>query len=415
VRILVLNQYFHPDQSATSQLLTELCEDLADHHEVYAVTGRPSYNPTESTRSRGMISRERHGRVRVARVWSTSFDRAEASKRLINYGTYLLTSSVGALSIPSPDVVVALTDPPPVGLIGSWAATLRRRPFVLVTKDIFPDVAIRMGKLRNRGVIGLLRAMSSSLFHSANKVVSIGRDMDRRLLELGVAPSKIETINDWADGRLLRPLSGPSQLRQAYGWDDRFVVMHSGNVGLSQSLDTLIEAADLLRKHQEILIAIVGEGASKTRLQRDVAGRRLGNVTFLPYQPKATLSESLGAADVHLVSLKRGLAGFIVPSKVYGIMAAGKPFLAAVERSSEPALIVEEHGCGLRIEPDDPSALAGAILRMEHEPLEEMGRRAREAFERVFDRPIATGAYRRLLESLVDPDRRQSDYPLHLD
>jgi glycosyltransferase involved in cell wall biosynthesis len=300
-------------------------------------------------------------------------------------------------------MVVALTDPPPIGLIGAWVAKFRRRPFVLVTKDIFPDVAIRMGKLRNRVVIGLLRRMSGTLFRNADKVVSIGRDMGRRLTELGVPASKIETIHDWADGALIRPLSGPSPLRRTFGWNERFVVMHSGNVGMSQSLGTLVEAADLLRHHDEVLIAIVGEGASKAALQRDAARRRLANVAFLPYQPKTRLSESLGAADIHLISLKRGLAGFIVPSKVYGIMAAGKPFLAAVERASEPALILEEHGCGVRVEPDDPAALAEAILRMKHEPLEEMGSRGRAAFEQVFDRPIAAASYRRLLESLVQP------------
>jgi colanic acid biosynthesis glycosyl transferase WcaI len=401
VRILVLNQYFHPDQSATSQLLTELCEDLAEHHQVYVVTGRPSYNPTETTASRGVISRERHGRVRVARVWSTSFDRARVSQRLVNYGTYLLTSCAGALSITSPDIVIALTDPPPIGLIGALAGKLRRRPFVLVTKDIFPDVAIRLGKLRNEALIRVLRLMSASLFRSADRVVSIGRDMNGKLGELGVPASKVETIHDWADGASITPLTGPSTLRHANGWEGRFVVMHSGNVGLSQSLDTLVEAADLLRDHPEVLIAIVGEGASKAALQQETVRRRLDNVVFLPYQPKASLAQSLGAADVHLVSLKRGLAGFIVPSKVYGIMAAGKPFIAAVERGSEPALIVEEHGCGFRIEPDDPAALSEAVLRMAREPLDEMGRRGREAFERSFSRPIATAAYRRLLEGLV--------------
>jgi colanic acid biosynthesis glycosyl transferase WcaI len=407
LRILVLNQYFHPDQSATSQLLTELCEDLAEHHEVYVVTGRPSYNPTETTASRGMVSRENHGRVRVARVWSTSFDRAHLSKRLLNYGTYLLTSCIGALSIGSPDVVVALTDPPPIGLIGALTGRLRRSPFVLVTKDIFPDVAIRMGKLHNRGVIRLLRRVSATLFENADKVVSIGRDMDRRLAELGVPPAKVETIHDWADGRLIRPLPAPSGLRRANGWEGKFVVMHSGNVGLSQSLDTVVEAADLLRDRPEILFAVVGEGASKSPLQQEGARRRLDNLVFLPYQPKASLAESLGAADVHLVSLKRGLAGYIVPSKVYGIMAAGKPFIAAVEKGSEPAMIVEEHGCGVLIEPGDPVALADAVVRMAGEPLEEMGRRGREAFERAYDRPIATAAYRELLEGLLHARRRR--------
>jgi colanic acid biosynthesis glycosyl transferase WcaI len=402
VRILVLNQYFHPDRSATSQLLTELCEDLARHHEVWVVTGRPSYNPSEATPSRGLVSRERHGDVRVARVWSTSFPRADMAGRLTNYGTYLLSSIAGAFSVADPDVVVALTDPPPVGLIGVVTAAARRRPFVLVTKDIFPDVAIRVGKLSNPAVIRTLRAMSRLLFRRADRVVSIGRDMDRRLVELGVPLEKIETIHDWSNGSLVRPLDGPSTVRKEHGWEDRFVVMHSGNVGLSQSLETLVDAAALLRDQEDIVIAIVGDGAAKAGLQRRARERKLSNVAFLPYQPKASLSQSLGAADIHYVGLKRGLVGFIVPSKVYGIMAAGKPYVAAVEPGSEPALVVEEHGCGFVVEPDDPEALARAIVEAREAPLEELGRRGREAFKRLYDRPIATGAYRRLLEEVVE-------------
>ena len=401
MRILVLNQYFHPDRSATSQLLTELCEDLARHHDVFVVTGRPSYNAASATGSKGLVSREWHGRVRVARVWSTAFGRSRMGLRLTNYGTYLTSSIAGALAVKRPDVVVALTDPPPVGLIGALAAKLRGVPFVLVTKDIFPDVAVQLGVLDNPVAIGGLRAMKSALFENADRVVSIGRDMNERLLELGVPADKIATIHDWSDGSAVAPLDAPSSLRTQLGWGDRFVVMHSGNVGLSQDLETVLDAAELLRDRPEVLFAIVGEGASKEGLQRSAAERGLVNVEFLPFQDKADLSESLGAADVHLVGLRRGLAGYIVPSKVYGILAAGKPFIAAVEQGSEPALIVREHGCGVRIEPGDPRALADAVLEMCDGDLVGMGKRGREALEARFDRPIAARAYLDLLESTV--------------
>jgi colanic acid biosynthesis glycosyl transferase WcaI len=405
VRILVLNQYFHPDRSATSQLLTELCEDLAEHHDVYVVTGRPSYDPVEVTSSRGLVSRERHGRVRIARVWSTSFDRTSMPLRLANYGSYLASSVAGAFAVTRPDVVVGLTDPPPVGLIAAAVARVRHIPFVLVTKDIFPDVAIALGKLTDPRAILAFRAMSRIVFRRADSVVSIGRDMNRRLEALGVRPEKIVTIHDWADGRLVRPLERPSRLRRQRGWDDRFVVMHSGNVGLSQDLDTLIAAADLLREEPDVVFAIVGEGASKAAVMADVARRGLPNVEFLPYQPKEELSDSLGAADLHVVGLKRGLAGYIVPSKVYGILAAGKPYVAAVEPGTEPALIAEEYSCGVRVEPGDPGALAAAIRELRGAPLDEMGTNARGAFEERFERRIATESYRRLLEGLVEGGR----------
>ncbi len=401
MRILVLNQYFHPDLAATGQLLTELCEDLSEHHDVRVVAGRPSYDPLEAQPARGLVSEDRHGEIRVYRTWSTSFPRRWMAGRLANYATYLASCMAGALRGGRPDVILTMTDPPMVAATALLAARMRGASFVYVHQDVFPEVALVLGRLREGPLADGLRRVNRLLRRRAARVVAIGRDMEARLLEQGVPLDKVEVIPNWADGSLIRPVEGPSPLRAEWGWRDRFVVMHSGNVGLSQGLETLVAAADLLRSHPDILIAIVGEGASKADLRRDAARRRLENVVFLPYQPKKALPESLAAADVHLLSLKRGLAGYIVPSKTYGIMAAGKPFIAAVEEGSEPALIVEEHGCGIRIEPGDPHALAGAILRARDEPLEEMGRRGRQAFEKLYDRPIATAAYRELLETLV--------------
>lgn len=401
MRILVLNQYFHPDRSATSQLLTELCEDLAQTHDVTVVTGRPSYDPEYPIESRGLVSYERHRRVKVARVWSTQFDRSIGmAGRASNYATYLGTSIFGALRAGHPDVVLALTDPPPIGLIGLGVARLHRVPFVLVSKDVFPEVAVVLGHLSDRRLIAALRRMSQTLFREADRVVSIGRDMDTRLLQRGVPGPKIRTIHDWSDGTVVRPLDGPSVLRAERGWDDRFVVMHSGNVGLSQSLGTVLDAADRLRGDPGIVFAIVGEGAAKATLLADAKRRRLDNVEFLPTQPYETLSDSLGAADLHVVGLRRGLAGYIVPSKVYGILAAGRPYVAAVEEGAEPALIVREHGCGIRVEPGDADALAKGILQLRESDLAELGRNARTAFEERFGRPRATEAYRALLEDV---------------
>ena len=377
------------------------------------MTGRPSYAPGLYAGSSGLVSRERHGRVRVARVWSTTFNRANMVGRLANYGTYLLSSIAGAFAVPNPDVVVALTDPPPIGLIGAWAAKLLGVPFVLVTKDIFPDVAVQLGVLRNRTVIAGLRAVKSTLFKNADRVVSIGQRMDKRLEQLGVPPEKIVRIYDWCDGTLVRPLDAPSALRAEHEWSEKFVVMHSGNVGLSQGLDSVLDAAALLRDERDVIFVLVGDGALKLSLQSRVERERLTNVVFLPYQDKTDLSTSLGAADVHIVSLRRGLGGYIVPSKVYGILAAGRPFIAAVEEDSEPRIIADEYGCGVAVSPDNPRELADAIVSMrDHADLDAMGKRAREALETQFDRPIATTAYQQLLESLVGtsttPNRRGS-------
>jgi colanic acid biosynthesis glycosyl transferase WcaI len=401
MRILAVNQYFHPDVASTSQMLTELCEDLAEHHQVTVVAGRPSYNPAESVRGRGLVSEEQHGRVRVLRTWSTAFARTSMVGRVSNYATFMGSCLMGALRDERPNVILTMTDPPIVAAAAMVASRVRSAPFVYINQDIFPEVALRLGHLREGGLANGLRWLNRGLRQSASRVVVIGRDMRDRLVQVGLDPGKIAVIPNWADGSLIHPLMGPSRLRRELGWEDRFVVMHSGNVGLSQDLETLIRAAALLRGQPQILVAIVGNGASKPLLEAQVARLGLKNVVFLPYQPKASLSESLGAADAHIVSLGRGLSGFIVPSKVYGIMAAGKPFIAAIDADSEVALLGEEHRCGIRIEPGEPEALADAILKAPDLPLKEMGDRGRQALEERYDRRLATGAYRRVLEEVA--------------
>jgi len=399
LRLLVVNQYFHPDRSATAQLLTELCDDLAQSFQIDVIAGRPSYNPVTD------LEDDRESAVHVRHAWSTAFDRAWMPGRLINYATYLAGSVIQAITASRPDVLLAWTDPPLIGLVAAIAARARRIPLVLTTQDIFPDVAIQLGRLRNRAAIAALRRAAKVQFNSAAKVVSIGRDMNERLLELGVPATKLRTISNWADGKRIVPLKNVSPLRRAWGVDDQFLVMHSGNVGLSQSLDTLIGAAALLRDRSDLKFVIVGEGAVKSRLEADADRQGLSNVKFVSYQSKASLSESLGAADVHVVGLKRGLAGFIVPSKVYGIMAAGRPMVGAVEAQSEPGRIIEDHRCGLRVEPDDPQALADGILALKNDSGVEMGKRARAAFEETYDRPIATAAYKKVLEEAAGRTR----------
>jgi putative colanic acid biosynthesis glycosyltransferase WcaI len=403
MRVLVLNQYFHPDLASTSQLLTELCEDLSRGDEVTVVCGRPSYDPIERRDARGLVAEDRHGDVRVLRTWSTSFPRRSMAGRLANYGTYVASSLAGAMRAGRPDVVLAMTDPPVIAAAAALTARLRDVPFVYVVQDLFPQVGAELGKIRNRTLIRSLEALNRSLRRRASAVVAIGRDMAARLRALEVPERKLRIIPNWCDGSIVRPLDGPSKLRSELNLDDRFVVMHSGNVGFSQELDTLLDAATALRDDPEIHFLIVGDGAARPSLETKARARGLANVTFLGYRSKDELSDALGAADLHVVGLRRGLEGLIVPSKMYGVMAAGKPFIASVDRRSEVALVVEETGCGIRLEPGDATQLASAIAELRHDEgrLAEMGRRGRSRLESEFERTRATGAYRDLLQSLV--------------
>jgi lipopolysaccharide/colanic/teichoic acid biosynthesis glycosyltransferase len=228
----------------------------------------------------------------------------------------------------------------------------------------------------------------------------------------GADPRKIAVIHNWADCEMIVP----GQKKNSFSLDnelvDRFVVMHSGNVGLSQNLETLIDAANLLRPYADLVVAIVGDGVKRSALEEKVQSLGLSNVLFFPYQPKERLTESFGTADVFIVSLKQNLAGYIVPSKLYGILAAGKPYVAAVEAASEPATIAEIFDCGLTAKPGDPEDLANQILKLYQDRglTRRLGENARRA-SLEFDRRKQVGAYHELFRDLVHPDKFSAKRP----
>jgi glycosyltransferase involved in cell wall biosynthesis len=393
MRVLVVNHYYPPDAAASAYLLGELTEDLARHHDVHVVAGRPSYDPDVAT--------YRPAGVHVTRVPTTAFSRVGIPGRLANYASFAVMAVARACLVPRPDVVVTMTDPPIAGMIGMIAAARHRRPFVQICHDVYPDIAIALGRLRGRWAAQLWRAMNGIVRRRARRLVVVGRDMAEKLGREGVEVAKLAYIPAWANDQRLDDAE-IARARQAHGWEDDFVVMHAGNMGLAQNLDLFVDVAQRLRDHADIRLVFLGDGAAKPRLVSEARRLGLDNLVFLPYRPKDEAQALMSAADIHVVSLVPGLWGCATPSKVYGIMAAGRPYVAAVDAGSEPDRIASELGCGVRTEAGDSAALAQAILAMQSAAVEEMGRRARQGFEERFRRSVATRATRELLEDVVD-------------
>jgi glycosyltransferase involved in cell wall biosynthesis len=290
--------------------------------------------------------------------------------------------------------VVSLTDPPIVPLIAISAARLRGAAFVFLCQDVFPEVARLLEDFQNAKVEAVLAAISRFTVRQADRIITLGDTMTRRLRDTkGADVTKVRVIHNWSDAEAITPAPKDNAFTREHGLVDRFVVMHSGNVG--QSLDVAALVQDL----PDVVIAIVGEGSRKAFLREEAERRGLINVRFFPYQPKARLIDSFAAADVFIVSLKRGLAGYIVPSKLYGVLVAGRPFIAAIEADSEPAQIAREHDCGVVVEPGDRQAIADAIRQLHANPARRaaLAAHAREA-GLVYDRPRAVEAYRDVFE-----------------
>lgn len=344
--------------------------------------------------------RERRGRVEIVRTGGTIMSKRRLPLRLLNLGSYFALAAAASHTIDRPDLVVAATDPPLLGLLG---ARLKRRwncRLVYNVRDLYPDIAQVNGGLRNRPLLNLLNYANREAFAAADRVIVLGHDMRERIAAKGVAPERIMVVPDWVDCAAIRPVIR-NPLRDSFG--GKFVVMYSGNLGLSQQLETVIEAAAHLRNDTGLLFILVGEGARKPWMMREAAARGLGNVRFLPYQPKERLAESLSAADLHLIPLKTGAAGCLVPSKVYGIMAAGRSFVAMMEAHSEVARLAVWHDIGSVAPPGDASALAGAIqaARADPERLVLRGLKARQLAVRCFDRKIVTRRFGKVLADIA--------------
>lgn len=392
-RVLVFNQYYWPGVEATAHLLTDLCEALAEHADVTVVTGTVD-------EARQPERFERNG-VRIVRVHSAAFDRSNLALRGFNYLSYFVLAARAGLAQSRPDTVLCLSDPPFISTVGAVVARRHRVPLVVVTHDVFPEIAVELGRLKNPVLLFVLdRAVRFGL-RRAKRVVAIGETMRRRLEAKGVPPERIRVIPNWTDTEAITPQPRDNAWSREHDLTDRFVVMHSGNVGYAQDLDSLVLAGTFLRDLDRLRLVVIGSGARHAALV--ARARQLEvEILFLPYQPRARLSESLSTADIHVVGLARGLSGFVVPSRMYGVLAVGRPVIVGADVESETAQIVQEAGCGIIVPPGQPELLANAIRQAyngEHD-LQAMGERARAYALREADRTVAIGRYRTLFEEV---------------
>jgi glycosyltransferase involved in cell wall biosynthesis len=408
VHIAFFNRSFYPDTAATGQLLTELCEGLMQQHNcrisiVAGVPLLPAGAAGSDMRGQRLVERQDYRGMSVLRARGTRFSKQRFSGRFSNYVSYFLSACYAGLKLERPDVVVALTDPPIIGLAAYLAACRFRVPLVMSYRDIFPEAGRLLEDFHSETVDRALQAVNCFLVRKAERSIALGETMRKRLIEgKGAPPERVVVIPDWADCQDIVPIPKYNAFAYAHGLAEKFVVMHSGNIGLSQGLDVLVEAAARLQAFPEIVTVFVGEGVKKAALEEQTRALGVQNVRFLPYAPKERLTESFASADVFIVSLKKGLSGIIVPSKLYGILAAGRPYVAAVEEDCEVTAITRQYDCGLLATLGDPADLAEKILALYHDRAmaERLGWNARQAALQ-FDRRPQVEKYFALFQQLA--------------
>jgi len=407
MRLLFINRYFYPDISATSQLLTELAEDLdAKGDRVTVITGKTAYFGEEAR----FPDHEMHRGIRIVRVGFTRFGRSHTLGRLADYLSFWISALWAAARMKDQDCLVVLSDPPLLSVLAAMVRFVKPVKTICWLQDVFPEVALRAGVLREGPVGRLLKRMARWSLRRMDQVVVIGRCMERHLLSDGVPPHAIVNIPNWADGRRIRSVPRhDNEFLREQGLQDRFVVMYSGNHGVVHEFETIFALIRETRYVPGICFCFVGEGAWRSHLVEAAQAEGWQHVVFLPYQPNALLQSSLSAADIHLVSLRTEMEGLSIPSKIYGVLAAGRPVIFIGPPGSEPASIVREADCGYAVEPGDTQGAVQALLASyrDHTLLERQGQAARQYFNTHCDRSIATEQFRQVLQRVAVPSSTQ--------
>ncbi len=405
LKVLIINQSFWPDVVATAQQAHDLARYLAAHgDDVTVVASRSLYGRPKAT----LAPAESVDGVRVLRVSRNFFSKRGLLTRSFDYLRFNIACLFKALLLPRQDVVICLTTPPFVALVGVFLRLVKGTRFVFWTMDLYPDLPVEAGIIR-RGGIGhrLFRKLDTICLRSADRVVVLGRCMRDRIVAKGVDPSKVDLVHPWSDPNEILPTSGGAGGRNFYRdqWSigDRFVIQYAGNFGLGHDVDTVATAMLRLKDDDGIRWVIVGDGIMKPVIEQFVARHGIGNVMIKPYEPRSQLGALLALGDMHLVLMVPGFEGVILPSKFYGVLAAGRPAVFVGPPTSEVGRVITEEQCGFVVANGDSDRLVEVIREIRADPARslELGARGRRALEERYSMDNACARWREILHALV--------------
>jgi colanic acid biosynthesis glycosyl transferase WcaI len=405
MKVLVLTLIYAPDSCA--QTITPLVERIVEAgHEVTVVAAMPHYGATAIYDGyRGSLWRqERRPGLRIVRLWLHVPRRPDSRiGKALSWLSFTVIATPAAWLVGRPDVILTLSPPYTLGLTAWTIGRLRRAPYVFNVQDVYPDVAIAMGVVRNRQLIRLMSWIERVIYRHAAAVTVIGEGARRNLREKGVPDAKLVVIPNIADSRVLRPGPRRNAFTERFGLADHFVAMYAGNVGDTLGIETIVETACQLRGDTHVLIVIVGRGTALPALEKRCAEEQLTNVRFLPYQGPDTVAEMYASSDVQLVIQRRGFSSLSIPMKVYGIMSAGRAIVASVDEEGDTAAVLREAGCGENASPEDPSGVAALIRRLSRDPerVARLGQNGRRYVETHLTPERSAEAYVACFESAV--------------
>lgn len=406
MRILIISIAFDPELIGNAPLVTELAKDLGNQgHQVTIITGFPQHGLSEIPERyrRKLFLKEEFDGVRIIRCYNYASAQKSFLNKMLSYVSFPLSSTLSGLIAGEYDIIFTLSPPLWLGLSAYLIGKTKGIPFVYNVQDLFPEAAVKLGALSNEYAINFFEKLERFVYTKAKCVPVICDFFRDSIVSKGIPNHKVVVIPNWVDTDFIHPMEKNNEFREENDIGGKFVVLYSGTIGFSQPLEIVLECAKSMANNPEILFVIVGTGVKKEQLQEQAKQMSLKNIKFFDSQPRSKLPVLLASADVSLVMLKTGIATVSLPSKIYGIMASGRPIIASLDKNSDAWNIIEEAQSGFWVEPENAGKLVETIeiLYRNRELCVKYGANGRKYVVENNSRKKITAAYGQLLKSLV--------------
>lgn len=410
-KIAFVINYFYPDLASTGQLMTELCLDLQDDFDITVIAAQPSY-AGEKVSTKKLFEEDRLENMKIIRIRLPEVDKTSKLSRMKYIFSYFILANIALLKEKGVDLIYTISQPPVLGgLIGTIGKFFKKTKHVYNVQDFNPEQAAAVSYTNKQSVFRIAKKIDMLNCKYSDCVIVVGNDMSETLKQrfIGKKVPNHAVINNWTNEQEVIPLDKSNEHIERFLKDnkleDKFIIMYSGNVGLYYDLENIIKVTEHFREKMDLAFVFIGEGAVKKDMQEFVCNNKISNVYFLPYQPKEFIKYSLNAADIHLVVNQKGIKGVSVPSKIYGVMAAGKPILGVLEQGSEAQMLIEKSNSGIVVEPQDYDGIIQTInqfYQMEKDKVKELGHNGRKYLDENLKREISINKYRNLLKKIAE-------------
>ena len=414
-KLLVYAHYYHPDVASTGQILKELCESLKNEFDITVICAVPSYSgkvAVEYTTDKYYF--ENINGVKVVRVRVHAFSKDNKKSRIKNLGSYFVGAVGATLKSGKQDYIFTISQPPVIGgvlgVIGKW---LKGGKMIYNIQDFNPEQTMAVGYSKNKIILNAAMAVDKFTCRRADKVIVVGRDMQETLrnrFKNQIVPTNV-FINNWINEKEIYPLPDDNDrvtsFKKRYDLENKTVIMYSGNIGLYYDLENLIKVIERFKDRNDVVFTFVGDGTKKKEIEAYAGQNKMNNVKFIPYQDKEDLIYSLNAGDVHWVVNAKGIKGVSVPSKLYGVMAAGKTVFGVLEKGSEARLIIEDCNCGVCIEPGNYEVIYRELMNVidNIDEYKQLGIQGKEYVDKYIKKDVAIEKYSREILCIDNPEK----------